>query len=137
LVRAWLHDEESTANDDILMSIATPEGTFAPYYVLFLIAVGMLVPIIEELAFRGICTHLRFKKHTYWLPLVVTATIFGLMHNPTNVISFVLYGSIGVVFFIAYQRRKNILDSMLGHILHNEIGGAFLLVMFIVDVITQ
>jgi len=137
LLISWIHGEESTANDEILMSIANPEGTFAPYYILFLLAVGMLVPIIEELAFRGIGTHLLFKKHTYWLPLIVTSTIFGFMHNPTNVISFLLYGSIGVVFFIAYQRRKNILDSMLVHILHNGIGAALLLVMFIVDLITQ
>src|SRR5699024_4449350 len=123
--------------DEILMSIANPEGTFAPYYILFLLAVGMLVPIIEELAFRGIGTQLLFKTHTYWLPLIVTSTIFGFMHTPTTVISFILYGSIGVVFFIAFQRRKNIISSMFVHILHNGIGVALLLVMFIVDLITQ
>src|SRR5699024_9785659 len=40
LLISWIHGEESTANDEILMSIANPEGTFAPYYILFLLAVG-------------------------------------------------------------------------------------------------
>lgn len=131
LLLTWLYGEEMTANDEALNSITDDASAFALYFMLFVLAMGILVPIAEELTYRGIGTHLLFKKHAFWLPLIITSIIFGLMHTPTNIIAFFLYGLIGVVCYLAYYRRKNILDSMLVHILNNGVSAVFLFVSYI------
>ena len=128
-----LYGEEMTANDEALMSLIDYSNTFVLYFILFVLSLGILVPIAEELVYRGIGTNLLLKNRTFWLPLIITSIIFGLMHTPTNVISFLLYSSIGVVFFLAYYRRKNIVDSILVHILNNGLSAIFLLAPYIME----
>lgn len=135
LLITWLYGEEMTANDEAIMELTDHSNTFALYFILFVLALGILGPIAEELAYRGIGTHLLFKKGAFWLPLIITSSIFGLMHTPTNIISFLLYGLMGVIFFLAYHRRKNILDSILVHMFNNGISAIVLLVAFIMDAI--
>lgn len=127
-----IYGEDMTANDEALMSI-DHSNIFVLYFILFVLSIGILVPITEELTYRGISTNLLFKKSSFWLPLIITSSIFGLLHTPTNIISFLLYGFIGVVFFLSYYRRKNILDSMLVHIFNNLMGAIFLLVSYIME----
>ncbi|HLR51809.1 MAG TPA: type II CAAX endopeptidase family protein [Candidatus Avamphibacillus sp.] len=128
----WIHGEETSANDEALMSITENSGEFfAFYFVLFILSLSILIPIAEELTYRGIGTNLFFRKKSFWLPLLVTSTVFGLVHTPTNIISFLLYGFMGVVFFLAYYRRKNILDSMLVHIFNNGLAAIVLALDFI------
>jgi len=128
----WIHGEETSANDEALMSISENSGDFfAFYFVLFILSLSILIPIAEELTYRGIGTNLFFRKKSFWLPLLVTSTVFGLVHTPTNIISFLLYGFMGVVFFLAYYRRKNILDSMLVHIFNNGLAAIVLALDFI------
>lgn len=123
-----VYDEDMSANDEALQSLTgAAEMSFMPYYVLFLLTLAVLVPIAEELTYRGIGVNLFFKRHRFWLPLIFTSTIFGLIHSPTNIISFLLYGSLGVLFFLAYNRRRNVVDSILVHILNNGIAAVALI----------
>src|SRR5699024_3589837 len=124
----WMYGEEMTANDEAIDSITNSDSTFTFYLVLFALTIGITGPIVEEFVFRGIGANLLFKKHVFWLPLIITSAIFGLMHTPTHIISFLLYGLIGVILFLAYNRRRNILDSILVHILNNILSAILLLV---------
>lgn len=133
LLITLVYGEEMTANDEALMSIGD-SNIFVLYFVLFTLSIGILVPLVEELTYRGIGMHLFFRKNSFWLPLIVTSSIFGLIHTPTNIISFLIYGLLGTVFFLSYYRRKNILDSMLVHIFNNILGAIFLLVSYIMGV---
>lgn len=120
LLITWIHGEDMTANDEAIMSITDNSGDFlAFYFFLFVLSLSILVPIAEELTYRGIGANLLFSKKRFWLPLIITSLVFGLMHTPTNIISFLMYGCMGVVFFLSYHRRKNILDSILVHIFNN------------------
>ena len=129
----WVYGEDMTANDAALMSITDGSNTFVLYFLMFVLAIGFLVPIVEELAYRGIATHLLFRKKTLWLPLIITSAIFGFLHTATDIISFLLYSSIGAILFLSYYRRKNILDSMLVHILNNGVSAIFMLLLYIID----
>ncbi|GAF66825.1 hypothetical protein BTS2_3730 [Bacillus sp. TS-2] len=124
LLITMIYGSEMTANDEALMALTGPSAdSFVFFSVLFILSISIIVPITEELTFRGIGTNLLFKKQSFWLPLIITSTIFGLLHTPTDIISFLLYGFLGVVFFLAYYRRKNILDAILVHILNNSLAG--------------
>lgn len=121
LLITWIHGDEMTANDEAIFSITDGSGDlFVLYLILFVLCISILVPIVEELTYRGIGTNLLFHKNRFWLPLIITSSIFSLLHTPTNLISFLMYGGLGVTFFLAYYRRKNILDAMLVHILNNS-----------------
>lgn len=131
LLITWIHREEMTANDEALMSITDNLGDFTFYFVLFVLTLSILVPIAEELAYRGIGTNLLFSRKSFWLPLIITSSVFGLMHVPTNITSFLIYGFMGVVFFLSYYRRKNILDVMLVHILNNSLPAIVMVLAFL------
>lgn len=132
LLLALIYGDEMSANDEVILSIGD-NNTFTLYFFLFVFSLGILVPIVEELVYRGIGTNLLFKKQTFWLPLIVTSSIFGLIHIPENIVSFLVYGFMGVVYFLSYYRRKNILDSMLVHILNNGVIAIFLAISYIMD----
>lgn len=125
-----IYGEEATANDQIINSM-TDKSTFALYLIGFVLSIGILVPIIEELTYRGIAVNLLFKKGRFWAPLIVTSLIFGSLHASTDIISFSIYVLMGVVFFLAYNRRKNIMDSILLHILNNIFGAISILILYL------
>src|SRR5699024_3168100 len=121
--------EEPTANDQIVHSM-TDKYTFALYLIGFVLSVGILVPIIEELTYSGIAVNLLFRKGRFWAPLIVTSLIFGSLHASTDIISFSIYVLMGVIFFLAYNRRKNIMDSIMVHILNNIFGAISILILY-------
>lgn len=126
----WVYGETMTANDAEIMDVLVNEKMFITYNVLLILSLTILSPIMEELIFRGIATNLLFKKNAFWLPLIILSTIFALLHGPTNIISFFMYGSLGVFFFLAYFRRRSILDAILVHILNNIVALIFLFISF-------
>src|SRR5699024_4210231 len=89
-----IYGEEATANDQIINSM-TDKSTFSLYLIGFVLSVGILVPIIEELTYRGIAVNLLFKKGRFWAPLIVTSLIFGSLHASTDIISFSIYVLMG------------------------------------------
>lgn len=124
-----IYGEEATANDQIINSM-TDKSTFSLYLIGFVLSIGILVPIIEELTYRGIAVNLLFKKGRFWAPLIVTSLIFGSLHASTDIISFSIYVLMGVIFFLAYNRRKNIMDSIMVHILNNIFGAISILILY-------
>lgn len=127
LLTRKIYGEEMVANDEEIINLVVNSNSFIFYSILLVFLLIILIPIIEELVYRGIATHILFGKGSFWLPLIIISTVFGLMHTPTNIISFFMYVFLGVVFFLSYFRRKNILDAILVHILNNAVAFIFLL----------
>lgn len=95
----------------------------------FLIVIIFVAPFLEELLFRGIFKETILKKSAFLLPLIISSAIFSSLHGSTNWISFLMYMTLGMFFYLVYNRRKNLKDSMMVHMLNNAMAGIAMLVM--------
>lgn len=111
---------ESTANDAVIQTIFTGENPL-----LIILLIGISAPIMEEIVFRG-------GIIGYWLekfPMVAIALSsisFGLIHGPTNLISFLIYGLMGLILSMAYYKTKRLEVSMSIHFLNNILSAIVL-----------
>ena len=110
---------QMSMNDQAIFGLTAglKEG-FLPFTICFLLAIGLVAPIIEELVFRGLASQLLFSGGNKWLAAMVTSLNFGLLHA-TNLIEWIMYTGLGIVFYLAYARRRNIKDSILLHMINN------------------
>lgn len=65
LLITLIHGEETTANDEYIMDLIVNNNMFILYYILLVVSLIILLPIMEELVFRGIATNLLFKKKLF------------------------------------------------------------------------
>lgn len=87
---------------------------------LTLISVCVLVPIAEELVFRGLVLSEFRRVMPDWLGVVVTAVIFGIAHM--NPIQSVYAAVCGVMFGLVYIWTESIYQSIFMHIVFNFLG---------------
>ena len=124
-----LSGQKTTANDAALQSLTDFfKGGFFLYTLLYVVLVGIVGPIIEELAYRAFPNNLLFKHHHKILAGIVTTAVFALPHA-TNLSEFLLYAALGSILYLSYARRGNIKDSMLVHILNNLPSAIYFLVL--------
>lgn len=81
------------------------------------ISTVILAPIVEELALRGLVQRRLRVVMPEWGALVVSAAIFGIMHM--NIIQSTYAFALGLFLGWIYQRGKNILIPILGHLAFN------------------
>lgn len=123
-----------TSNDKLLFGDMNQQATNASQlaqvfpFIIFVITISFIAPYLEELIYRGIFKETLFKKTSFWLPFIISSIVFGSQHGINNIISFIMYTSMGMVFYLAYSRRGNIKDSMMVHMIHNSIIGIAILV---------
>ncbi|WP_019318748.1 CPBP family intramembrane glutamic endopeptidase [Streptococcus mutans] len=119
LINQILSGQSTMTNDAALQSLtAFFKNGFFLYTLLYVILVGIVGPIIEEMAYRAFPNHLWFKNSHKVLAGIITTLLFAFP-NATTLFEFVLYACIGAILYLAYARRGNIKDSMLVHILNN------------------
>lgn len=110
-----------SANDQAINSLVTDKTSL-----LMTILVVVLVPITEELLYRGVFTSFFFKNQPFW-QVAISGVIFGLMHSSTNFISALVYVTMGWILAYAYVHTKNLSNSLTLHILNNA---PFIAVLF-------
>ena len=111
----------TSANDAALLATSEQVTRVFPlFFIAFHFAIGIFAPIMEELVFRGFFSHYFFKEDQKWLKLLISSAIFGYLHM-FYPIEFVTYFLLGVIFYLAYARRGNILDSIAVHLLNNGV----------------
>jgi hypothetical protein len=94
--------------------------------ILFTIVAGVLVPINEEMIFRGgLFRGLRAAVPRRWA-IGISALVFGAAHF--DITSFAPLVVLGVVFALAYERTGNIRTVIVAHALFNlnTLGGLLL-----------
>lgn len=111
---------ESTANDAIIQVIFTGENPL-----LIILLIGIAAPIMEEIVFRGGIIGFWLEKFPI-VAIAVSSILFGLIHGPTNLISFLIYGLMGLILSFAYYKTKRIEVSMSIHFLNNILAAIVL-----------
>lgn len=85
-----------------------------------LVTAGMIVPIAEELIFRGIMfKRLKAVAGIAWA-VTISSVVFGIMHG--NLVQFTYAAVLGAVLCLVYVRCKNILAPILLHMSANTIS---------------
>lgn len=94
---------------------------YIPLWQMFLMIV-VVAPITEELLFRGILLFPGDHLKTTWLRVLISAVLFGLVHNPTDLLSLYTYVGMGFIFSYASKRTETVEAAMVYHFLNNLLG---------------
>ncbi|MDG3142064.1 CPBP family glutamic-type intramembrane protease [Streptococcus suis] len=106
-----------SGNDAALSATNTQlQQMFPLYFVVFHVMIGLIAPVFEELTFRGFFSRFFFQKK--WAKGLFSSALFALLHV-TRPIEFIMYFLLGLIFYLAYARRENIMDSIVVHMLNN------------------
>ena len=116
-----VYHQTTSTNDKALNALVTDRTA-----VLMTILVVILVPITEELLYRGVFTSFFFKNQPFW-QVAMSGVIFGLMHSSTNFISALVYVTMGWILAYVYVHTRNLSNSLTLHILNNA---PFIAVLF-------
>lgn len=75
-----------------------------------------LFPFFEEFIFRGLLFRFLCEKRNFWLALLVSSSIFGLLHNDL----FLTMTTFGAILVLANHYTKSILTGIIIHIIWNS-----------------
>lgn len=124
ILRFFLPDPNiMSSNQQLINQMLSSETIF------MLILTVILAPVLEELLFRGIIFTSLYEKNP-WLAHFVSAFLFGFLHvysavfsgNLTQLLYVITYGSMGLAFSIAYEKRDTICVPILLHMTNNLIA---------------
>lgn len=82
---------------------------------LMFISLAIITPIKEELLYRGIIHRFFESRYNFWVGLIVSSLIFGLLHFDYPVSATIM----GAIFVLLYRKTNSLLTSMLLHGLWN------------------
>lgn len=112
---------QTTANQEVI------NNSGLPALLLFLFAV-LFAPVLEELIFRGILMGKVFGKDSN-VGLLLSSSLFGLIHNPTNIGSWVVYGGMGLVLGLAYRISGKYTNALILHMVNNFLSVLLMLLL--------
>lgn len=93
------------------------ELTYTPSFPIQLLCVGILVPVAEEMMFRGLI-YKRLRTYSKILPAVlVSAFLFGIYHG--NIVQFIYAFFAGVGLAFVYEEKSSILAPIFLHVVMN------------------
>ena len=87
------------------------------------LALGILAPLAEEMVFRGaiLRTLLNyFNGRMYWVPIIVSALLFGLVHG--NMAQLLNAFLIGILLGWMYYRTESIVPGIVLHWVNNTVA---------------
>lgn len=92
-------------------------------------AIGILVPIAEEMVFRGAVLRKlldMFSSRQHWIPIIISALVFGLFHGNKAQLPHAVF--IGLILGWMYYRTGSIVPGVVLHWVNNTV--AYLLFHF-------
>ena len=99
----------TTANDSTLIKLFSGVSP-----VLVVLLLGIAAPIMEEIVFRGgIIGYL--VENNALLAILISSFLFGIIHGPTNFISFGMYFFMGIILSVSYYKTKDLRVSISIH----------------------
>ena len=91
-----------------------------PTYLQFAV-VGFIIPVMEEIVFRGLLAKVLFGKY-FKTGLVISSLFFMAGHSAFTPKTIVIYGIVSAGYAVTYYKTKHIEYSMGVHILNNSIS---------------
>jgi sodium transport system permease protein len=101
-----------------LEALGKEPGAFGPWLV-YLLVLGLLAPLSEELAFRGFILGALRRYFRSWAAILLSSFLFALYH--ANVFQFVPAFVLGVVLALFAVRTGSIVPGVVFHMLHNSL----------------
>lgn len=93
---------------------------YAPSFAQQILYSGILIPILEELLFRGLVFRVLRKWTTFPWALLVSAVVFGIYHG--NLVQFVYAGICGVLLAYLYEKYDSIVAPICSHMTMNVVA---------------
>lgn len=85
---------------------------------IFMLIPALVAPILEEVIFRKIIFGALYKRMNFFLAAILSAFIFGIIHNdPAHIL---IYAAMGLVFAFLYVKTKSILTPIIVHMAMNS-----------------
>ena len=93
---------------------------------ILVISVVVMAPLVEETIMRGLVLECFSQAHSRWIAIILTAALFGLIHEQTAIIG--AFGG-GVLYGWLRMKTDSVLPCMLGHALWNGLVTAIWLLL--------
>lgn len=114
---------------DMLPDLTDDDGTITAGFILL---VGILSPIAEELVFRGVLFAWLRRHANFWPAGIASALVFAGAHGIPDII--LPTAILGLLFAWIYERTGSLWPAMLAHVVHNMlVTGLMLPVMWGID----
>lgn len=104
-----------------------PEGINLFTAMLMILLAGILVPIAEELIFRGFLYNFLKERWGVWPGVFISSLIFGIIHG--NIIVGLTAFLLGILLAIVYEYSRSLWASILVHAINNSAKIALLYIM--------
>jgi membrane protease YdiL (CAAX protease family) len=102
------------------LGVDTLAGQSGWMYLLAYFSLSILTPVKEEILFRGILHRFLEKRYHFWVGLIVSSLVFGLLHFDFPVSAILM----GAVFVYVYRMTRSLVPAMLLHIVWNSFSSA-------------
>lgn len=110
------------------LQLAMPEQTVALFQSIMrepwgYLVVGMLVPVAEELVFRGAVLRVLlnvFARRSHWIAIAIAAVVFGIIHM--NLAQGLHATLIGLLLGWMYYRTRSVFPGIVLHWINNTVA---------------
>lgn len=128
LLNSVIFKQHQTANNKALEHMLGA-GNFQ--LIVIAIIACTVVPICEELIFRGCVINGFFKKykHFYSLSIILCGILFSSLHLSSNPISFLTYMLAGMILAYSYERSGSLRVSMACHATNNVLASLMIIIL--------
>ena len=94
---------------------------------LLIVLTAIAAPIVEEPVMRGLILG-RVINNSY-LGVILSSLLFGLLHIPTNIGSWIIYGGMGLVLAVVYHKTQKLEYTIAIHFINNALGVLLMLLL--------